>query len=59
VARRPIRALRPYGDDSTFVGEALRRAAADLGIDADGRSFDHFAGVAVAAPEATGGAAAG
>ena len=28
---RVIRALQPDGDDSTSVGDALRRAAADLG----------------------------
>jgi hypothetical protein len=35
---RLIRALRSYGDDSTSVGEAVRRAAADLGVDQAGRS---------------------
>ncbi len=42
---RLIRALRPYGDDSTSVGEAVRRAAADLGVVADGCSFEEIAGL--------------
>ena len=53
-----IRALRPYGDDSTSVGDALRRAAADLGIEADGRA-GALAEMVMAAAEARGGAAAG
>ncbi len=35
---RLIRAVRPYGDDSTSVGDAVRRAAVDLRIDAAGRA---------------------
>jgi hypothetical protein len=56
---RLIRALRPYGDRSTSVGEAVRPAAQDLGIEQGGRSFEEFAGLVVAAMEARGGAAAG
>jgi hypothetical protein len=37
---RLIRALRPYGDDSTSVGDALRWAPADLGGQADGGGFE-------------------
>ncbi len=48
------RALRPYGDNSASVG-----AAADLGIDADGRSFHDLAERVVAAAEANGRAHAG
>jgi hypothetical protein len=43
-----IRALRPYGDDSTIAGDAVRRAAADLAIEEDGRGFEAFAELAVA-----------
>jgi hypothetical protein len=53
---RLIRALRPYGDRSTSVSEAVRRAALDLGIAQDGRSFEEFAGLVVAAAEARHGA---
>jgi hypothetical protein len=53
---RLIRALRPYGDRNTSVGEAVRRAALDLGIAQDGRSFEEFAGLVVAAAEARHGA---
>jgi hypothetical protein len=42
---RLIRALRPHGDDSTSVGEAVRRAAAELGLEADGRGFEDLAGL--------------
>ena len=56
---RLIRALRPYGDRSTSVGEAMRRAARDLGIERGARSFEEFAGFVVAAAEARDGAAAG
>jgi hypothetical protein len=41
------------------VGEAVRRAARDVGIEQGGRSFEEFAGLVVAAAEARGGAAAG
>jgi len=44
---RLIRALRPYGDRDTSVGEALRRAAADHGIDPAGRGFEALAGLPV------------
>jgi hypothetical protein len=54
---RLIRALRPYGDRSTSVGEAVRRAAQDLGIEQGGRSFEEFAGLVVAAAGAQDGAA--
>jgi hypothetical protein len=56
---RLIHALRPYVDRSTSVGEAMRSAAQDLGIEQDGRSFEEFAGLVVAAAEARHGAAAG
>jgi hypothetical protein len=36
LLQRPL----AQGDDSTSVGEAVRPAAADLGINADGRSFE-------------------
>ena len=49
---RLIHALRTYGDDSTSVGDALRRAAADLGVGADGRGFEAVAELVVAAAEA-------
>lgn len=45
-------ALRPHGDRSTSVGEAVERAAQDLGIERNGRSFEEFAGLVVAAAEA-------
>jgi hypothetical protein len=54
---RLVRALRLCGDDSTSVGDAVRRAAADLAVEADGRSFQEVA-VRVVAGEAPGGAAA-
>ena len=53
---RLIAALRPYGDRTTSVGDALRRAAQDLGIKRNGRSFEEFAGLVVAAVEARDGA---
>ena len=56
---RLIRALRPYGDRSTSVGQAVERAARDLGVERDGRSFEEFAGLVVAAAEAPNGSAAG
>ena len=56
---RLIRALRPYGNRGMSVGEAVRRAAQDLGIERNGRSFEEFAGLVVAAAEARDGAAAG
>jgi hypothetical protein len=49
---RLIRALRPYGDRSTSVSDAVRRAAQDLGVERNGRSFEEFAGQVVAAAEA-------
>lgn len=49
---RLIRALRPYGDRTTSIGEAMERAARDLGIERNGRSFEEFAGLVVAAAEA-------
>ena len=52
---RLIRALRPYGDRSTSVGDAVRRAASDLGIDATDRGFDELARLVVAAAEARAG----
>ncbi len=55
---RLLRALRPYGDDSTSVGDAFRRAAADIGIDPAGRSLEDLAELVVAA-EAGDGEAAG
>jgi hypothetical protein len=57
--RRLILALRPYGDRGTSVGEAVRRAAQDLGIEQGGRSFEEFAGLVGAAVEARHGAMAG
>ena len=57
--RRLIRALRPYGDRSTSVGEAVERAARDLGVERNGRSFEEFAGLVVAAAEARSGVSAG
>jgi hypothetical protein len=48
---RLIRALQPYGAGSTSVGEAVRRAAQDLGIEQGERSFEEFAGLVVAAAE--------
>ena len=57
--RRLIRALQPYGDRSTSVGEAVERAARDLGVERNGRSFEEFAGLVVAAADVRGGAAAG
>jgi hypothetical protein len=56
--RRLIHALRPYGDRSTSLGEAVRRAARELGGEQAGRSFEEFAGLVVAAAEARNGAAA-
>ena len=55
---RLISALRPYGDRSTSVGEAVERAARDLGIERNGRSFEEFAGLVVASAEARDGAMA-
>lgn len=43
---RLIRVLRPYGGNSTSVGDALHRATADLGIEADRRGFEAVAGLA-------------
>lgn len=48
---RLIRALRPYGDYSTSVGEALCRAAADLGGRRGRARFRRWAGAVVAAAE--------
>jgi hypothetical protein len=53
--RRFIRALRPYGDGDTPIPDALDRAASDLGIDPEGRSFDELAGLVVTAAEARAG----
>ena len=53
---RLIHSLRPYADRSTSVGEAVWRAAQDLGIEQGGRSFEEFAGLVVAAAEARDGA---
>jgi hypothetical protein len=55
---RLIRPLRPYGDRGTSVGDAVRRAASDLGIEAAGRGFDALAEMVMAAAEAKGGASA-
>jgi hypothetical protein len=41
------------------IGEAVRSAAQDLGIEQGGRSFEEFAGLVVAAAEARGGESAG
>jgi hypothetical protein len=41
------------GDDSTSVGDALHRAAADLGIEAGGRSFEALAERVVATTRVT------
>ena len=41
---------------STSVGDALCRAAAGLGVEADGRGFEALAEVVVVAAEARGGA---
>jgi hypothetical protein len=41
--RRLSAALRPYGDRTTSVGDAVRQAAADLRIDATDRGFDELA----------------
>lgn len=49
---RLIAALRPYGDRTTSVDDAMRRAAADLGIEADGRGFHQLASLVVVAAEA-------
>ncbi|TMC09175.1 MAG: hypothetical protein E6J41_11200 [Chloroflexi bacterium] len=57
--RRLVGALGPYGDDAPSVGEAVRRAAVDLGVEQGGRSFEEFADLVVAAAEARGTAAAG
>ena len=51
---RLIAALRPYGDRTTSIDDAVRRAAADLGIEADGCGFDELASLVVAAAEAGG-----
>ncbi len=55
---RLIRALRPYGDDSTSVGDAFRRADADIGIDPAGRSLEDLAELVGAAAEAGDGVSA-
>jgi hypothetical protein len=49
---RLIRALEPYGNDSTSVGDALNRAAADLGIEPAGLGFEELAELVMAASEA-------
>ena len=49
---RLIRALRPYGDRSTSIGQAVQRAAQGLGIERNGRTFEEYAGLVVAAAEA-------
>jgi flavin-dependent dehydrogenase len=51
---RLIRALRPHGDDVTSVGEAVRRAAGGLGVEAGGRGFEALAELVVAAEGARG-----
>ena len=56
---RLIRALRPYGDRSTSVGDAVYRAAVDHGIDPAGRGFDELTKLVVAAAEARAGARRG
>jgi hypothetical protein len=48
---RLLRAIAPYGDDSTSVAEALRRAAADLGVEAKGHTADELAELVMAAAE--------
>jgi hypothetical protein len=50
--RRLVGALGPYGGDTTSIGEAVRRAAQELGIEQGGRSFEEFAKLVVAAAEA-------
>jgi len=55
--RRLSHALQPYGDRNTSVGEAVRRAARDLGIEQGERSFEEFAELVVADAEARGVAA--
>jgi hypothetical protein len=54
-----IRALRPYGDRSTSVGDAVQRAPQDLGIERNGRGFEEFAGLVAPAAEVRHGATAG
>jgi hypothetical protein len=54
VARTPDPRAAAVGDNSTSVGEAVQRVAADLGIDADGRSFEEVAGLVGAAAGARG-----
>jgi alkanesulfonate monooxygenase SsuD/methylene tetrahydromethanopterin reductase-like flavin-dependent oxidoreductase (luciferase family) len=49
---RLIAALRPYGDNTTPVADAVRRAAADFGIDPAGLSFDRLAELVMVAAEA-------
>ena len=49
---RLIAALRPYGDRTTSVGDAVRRAAADFGIDPAGLGFDQLAELVMVAAEA-------
>ena len=49
---RLMRAIAPYGDDSASVGEALHRAAADLWIEATGRTSEELAELVMAAAEA-------
>ena len=56
---RLIRALRPARRDSTYVGDAVRRAAADLGIEADGRGFEPLAEMVMAAARGGGWGARG
>jgi hypothetical protein len=49
---RLIRALERYGDDATSVGDALHRAAADLGIEAIGRTPEELAELVMVAADA-------
>jgi hypothetical protein len=53
--RRFRAALQPYGGPNTPVLDALHRAAADMGIDPAGRSFNELASLVVAAAEARAG----
>ena len=52
---RLLAALRPHGNRTTSVGGAVRRASAELGIDAADRGFDELASLVVVAAEARGG----
>jgi hypothetical protein len=56
---RLLRVLEPYADDRTSVGDALHRAATDLGIETTGRTPEELAELVMAASEARGRESAG